>query len=51
MYVSASSSELGGSGYVKYEVWYSLEIPLFMNKYARSEANFDAANVSRSALR
>lgn len=32
MYVSASSSELGGSGYVKYEVWYSLEIPLFMNK-------------------
>ena len=49
MYVSASSCKLR-IGQLEIRAWYPVEFLLFMNKYIRSEAKFDAANISHPSI-
>lgn len=49
MYVSASSCKLR-IGQREIRAWYPVEFLLFMNKYIRSEAKFDAANISHPSI-
>lgn len=49
MYVSASSCKLR-IGQHEIRAWYPVEFLLFMNKYVRSEAKFDAANISHPSI-
>lgn len=49
MYVSASSCKLR-IGQREIRAWYPVEFLLFMNKYVRSEAKFDAANILHPSM-